>query len=62
MIKASKNKHLVITNFLIESMVQAIRKGLKQQNHMEMIDFFKFATFLADQDNYWPPLVHKFVI
>lgn len=60
--RASKNKNLVVTNYFIEMLMDAIKKGIKQQNHFEMVDFFKFMTFYSDQDSYWPPLVHRFVI
>jgi hypothetical protein len=49
-INAHLGPEFKITSFQLEHMIQCVEKGLRQDNHMEMIDFFKFATFFSDKD------------
>ena len=37
-------------NNLLDSMIECVLNGHRQGNHLEMIDFFKYATYFAHKD------------
>lgn len=47
---------------MIDNIVLCINNGIRQGNFIEMIDFFRYATFWSFEEEHWPSLIKKPVI
>jgi len=58
--KTGQSIHL--TPALVDAVQGCVKTGIQQQNYLEMISFYAFATFIGYKEDFWPPLISKAVV